>query len=268
MLYSVKLGKKMKVNFIKNWEQETLRISNFIKSEVNRAGFYKVILGLSGGLDSAVTAYLCVKAVHKENVLAVLMPHKISNNKSLEDANIIIEQLGISYIIRDITPMIDAYFNNYELYADNIRRGNKMARERMSILYDLSAKEQRLVIGTGNKTEIYLGYSTIYGDSACAIAPIAHLYKTEVRELAKFLHIPQKIIEKKPSADLWKGQTDEDELGITYKIADGILYYLLNEKLDKEDIIQKGYTERDIDHIINLIKKSEFKRKMPAVILS
>ncbi len=247
----------------KNWEQETVRIADFIKSEVNKAGFFKVVMGLSGGLDSTVTAYLCVRAVGKENVLAVLMPHKISNPESLKDAKMVAEGLGITYLIREITPIVDAYFNKYEPDADNIRRGNKMARERMSILYDLSAKERRLVIGTGNKTEIYLGYSTLYGDSACAIAPIGHLYKTEIIELAKFLNVPQKIIEKKPSADLWKNQTDEGELGISYKIADEVLYYLLDKNLGKEEIIKKGYKEKDINHIINLMKRSEFKRRMP-----
>jgi len=244
-----------------NIAKEKNRIIKFIRNYVHEAGFKKGIIGLSGGLDSSVSAYLTVEALGKENVIGVLMPYKTS--QSLDDGKLIAENLGIKYYIRDISPMVDSYFNLYEKDANVLRRGNRMARERMCIIYDISAKENALVIGTGNKTELYLGYVTQFGDAACAIEPLGHLYKTEVLEIAKFLNIPSKIISKTPSADLWQGQTDEDELGITYKIADEILYYLLDENLSDEEIVKKGFSVSDISHIKNLMKKSEFKRRMP-----
>ena len=170
------------------------------------------------------------------------MPYKAISSSSLDDGKLIADKLGVKYYIREIFLMVDSYFDKYEKDANALRRGNRMARERMCILYDLSAKENALVIGTGNKTELYFGYVTQFGDAACAIEPLGHLYKTEVLQLAKFLKIPSKIISKTPSADLWQGQTDEDELGIIYKIADEILYYILDEKLADEEIIEKGFS--------------------------
>ncbi len=246
-----------------NIAKEKNRIISFIKNYVHNAGFKKGIIGLSGGLDSSVSAYLTAEALGKENVIVVIMPYKTLSSTNVEDAKLIAHNLSIKYYICEISPMVDSYFNLYEKDANKLRRGNRMARERMCILYDLSAKESALVIGTGNKTEIYLGYVTQFGDSACAIEPLGHLYKTEVLEIAKFLNIPSKIISKTPSADLWQGQTDEDELGITYKIADEILYYILDEKLSDEEIVQKGFSVDEVNHIKNLIKKSEFKRRMP-----
>ena len=249
-----------------NIAKEKNRIISFIKNYVHDAGFKKGIIGLSGGLDSSVSAYLTVEALGKENVIGVLMPYKTISSQSLEDGKLIAENLGIMYYIRDISPMIDTYFDQYEKDANKLRRGNRMARERMCILYDLSAKKNALVIGTGNKTELYLGYVTQFGDAACAIEPLGHLYKTEVLQLAKFLKIPSKVINKAPSADLWQGQTDEDELGIKYKVADEILYYILDEKLSDEEIIRKGFSIDEINHIKNLMEKSEFKRRMPLLL--
>ena len=246
-----------------NIAKEKNRIVKFLKNYVYNAGFKKGIIGLSGGLDSSVSAYLTVEALGKENVIVVIMPYKKISSKNVEDAKFIARNLSIKYYICEISQMVDSYFDQYEKNANKLRRGNRMARERMCILYDLSAKENALVIGTGNKTEIYLGYVTQFGDSACAIEPLGHLYKTEVFELAKFLKIPSQIINKTPSADLWQGQTDEDELGIKYKIADEILYYLLDEKLSDEEIMKKGFSIDEINHIKNLMEKSEFKRRMP-----
>ena len=246
-----------------NIAKEKNRIISFIKNYVYNAGVKKGIIGLSGGLDSSVSAYLTVEALGKENVIGVLMPYKAISSSSLDDGKLIADKLGVKYYIREIFLMVDSYFDKYEKDANALRRGNRMARERMCILYDLSAKENALVIGTGNKTELYFGYVTQFGDAACAIEPLGHLYKTEVLQLAKFLKIPSKIINKTPSADLWQGQTDEDELGITYKIADEILYYILDEKLSDEEIVQKGFSVDEVNHIKNLIKKSEFKRRMP-----
>jgi NAD+ synthase len=246
-----------------NIAKEKNRIVKFIKRYVHEAGFKKGIIGLSGGLDSSVSAYLTVEALGKENVIGVLMPYKTISLQSLEDGKLIVQNLGIKYYIREISLMVDSYFDRYEKDTNNLRRGNRMARERMCIIYDISAKENALVIGTGNKTELYFGYVTQFGDAACAIEPLGHLYKTEVLQLAKFLKIPSQIINKTPSADLWQGQTDEDELGITYKIADEILYYLLDENLSDEKIIEKGFSADDIKHIKNLMKKTEFKRRMP-----
>lgn len=246
-----------------NIANEKNRIISFIKKYVHNAGFKKGIIGLSGGLDSSVSAYLTVEALGKENVIVVIMPYKTLSSTNVEDAKINAQNLSIKYYICEISQMVDSYFDQYEKNANKLRRGNRMARERMCILYDLSAKESALVIGTGNKTEIYLGYVTQFGDSACAIEPLGHLYKTEVFDLAKYLEIPSHIINKTPSADLWQGQTDEDELGIKYEVADEILYYILDEKLSDEEIIKKGFSNDEIVHIKNLMEKSEFKRRMP-----
>ena len=247
-----------------NIKREKNRIVEFIKKYVHNAGFKKGIIGLSGGLDSSVAAYLTVEALGRENLIGVLMPYKTS--QSLEDGKLIAEKLGIKYYIREISQMVDLYFEKYESDANKLRRGNRMARERMCILYDISAKENALVIGTGNRTELYLGYVTQFGDSACAIEPLGHLYKTEVWKLAKFLNLPSEIINKTPSADLWDGQTDEDELGIKYEIADEILCYIFDEKLADEKIVKKGFSKEDINHINKLMKKNKFKRRMPLLL--
>ncbi|MBC8526904.1 MAG: NAD+ synthase [Candidatus Cloacimonetes bacterium] len=246
-----------------NIAEEKNRIISFIKKYVHNSGFKKGIIGLSGGLDSSVSAYLTVEALGKENVIAVIMPYKTLSPANVEDAKLIARNLSIKYYIREISQMVDSYFDQYEKKANKLRRGNRMARERMCILYDISAKENALVIGTGNKTELCLGYVTQFGDAACAIEPLGHLYKTEVFELAKFLKIPSQIINKTPSADLWQGQTDEEELGIKYEVADEILCYILDEKLSEKEIMKKGFSVDEIVHIKNLMEKSEFKRRMP-----
>ena len=236
----------------------------FLRENFKKAGFSKAVLGLSGGIDSALVAYLLRDALGKENVLAIMMPYKSSNPDSLNHAKLVVEDLKINAKTIEITDMIDAYFKN-EKEATSLRMGNKMARERMSILFDYSSKENALVVGTSNKTEIYLGYSTQFGDSACALNPIGDLYKTNIWDLSRYLKIPNELIEKKPSADLWEGQTDEQEMGLTYKEADQVLYRMLEENKTVEEILAEGFNKDLVDNIVRRMNKSEYKRRMPLI---
>ena len=236
----------------------------FLRENFKKAGFSKAVLGLSGGIDSALVAYLLRDALGKENVLAIMMPYKSSNPDSLNHAKLVVEDLKINAKTIEITDMIDAYFKN-EKDASSLRMGNKMARERMSILFDYSSKENALVVGTSNKTEIYLGYSTQFGDSACALNPIGDLYKTNIWDLSRYLKIPNELIEKKPSADLWEGQTDEQEMGLTYKEADQVLYRMLEENKIVEEILAEGFNKDLVDNIVRRMNKSEYKRRMPLI---
>lgn len=236
----------------------------FLRENFKKAGFSKAVLGLSGGIDSALVAYLLRDALGKENVLAIMMPYKSSNLDSLNHAKLVIEDLKINSKTIEITDMIDAYFKN-EKEASSLRMGNKMARERMSILFDYSSKENALVVGTSNKTEIYLGYSTQFGDSACALNPIGDLYKTNIWDLSRYLKIPNELIEKKPSADLWEGQTDEQEMGLTYKEADQVLYRMLEENKTVEEVLGEGFNKDLVDNIVRRMNRSEYKRRMPLI---
>lgn len=236
----------------------------FLRENFKKAGFSKAVLGLSGGIDSALVAYLLRDALGKENVLAIIMPYKSSNPDSLNHAKLVIEDLKINSKTIEITDMIDAYFKN-EKEATSLRMGNKMARERMSILFDYSSKENALVVGTSNKTEIYLGYSTQFGDSACALNPIGDLYKTNIWDLSRYLKIPNELIEKKPSADLWEGQTDEQEMGLTYKEADQVLYRMLEENKTVEEVLGEGFNKDLVDNIVRRMNRSEYKRRMPLI---
>ena len=236
----------------------------FLRENFKKAGFSKAVLGLSGGIDSALVAYLLRDALGKENVLAIMMPYKSSNPDSLNHAKLVVEDLKINAKSIEITDMIDAYFKN-EKEASSLRMGNKMARERMSILFDYSSKENALVVGTSNKTEIYLGYSTQFGDSACALNPIGDLYKTNIWDLSRYLKIPNELIEKKPSADLWEGQTDEQEMGLTYKEADQVLYRMLEENKTVEEVLAEGFNKDLVDNIVRRMNRSEYKRRMPLI---
>ena len=236
----------------------------FLRENFKKAGFSKAVLGLSGGIDSALVAYLLRDALGKENVLAIMMPYKSSNPDSLNHAKLVVEDLKINSKTIEITDMIDAYFKN-EKEATSLRMGNKMARERMSILFDYSSKENALVVGTSNKTEIYLGYSTQFGDFACALNPIGDLYKTNIWDLSRYLKIPNELIEKKPSADLWEGQTDEQEMGLTYKEADQVLYRMLEENKTVEEVLAEGFNKDLVDNIVRRMNRSEYKRRMPLI---
>ena len=245
-----------------NFQNEIEKITEFIKQQLNKAGFTKLIVGLSGGIDSSVTAALCIKAIGKENVFGVMLPYRKSHPDSLEHAKQLAERLEIKYEVVDISQMVDVYFKKYAADADILRKGNRIARERMCVLYDLSAKYKALVAGTGNKSELMVGYCTQYGDSACAFEPIGHLYKTEVLKLAKILNLPDSVINKKPTADLWEDQTDEDEMGITYKELDEILYQMLDQEMEYEDLIA-SFSKDIIDKVKRMIQVSEFKRNTP-----
>ncbi len=247
-----------------NPEKVEKMILNFLRTELSRIGYKKGIVGLSGGLDSTTVLFLLVRAVGPENAIAVIMPHEVSSRDSVEDALEVVSVLGVKHYQIDITPMVEAYFEKMPT-EDKVLRGNKMARERMSILYDLSARERALVIGTSNKSELLLGYGTLFGDLASAINPIGDLYKTQIRQLAEYLGVPEKIRKKPPSADLWVGQTDEGELGITYDEADKILYALIDERRPREEV-EKKYGREKVDGILRKVYAYHFKRLPPQIL--
>ncbi|MCH5584117.1 NAD+ synthase [Shimazuella sp. AN120528] len=236
-----------------------------LKEEVEKAGFRKVVLGLSGGIDSALSLYLAVRAFGKDNVIAVCMPYRTSSASSLTDAEEAISDTGVQSLKVDISPQIDAYFE-FMPDATSLRKGNKMARERMTILYDLSAHFGALVIGTSNRTELLLGYGTQFGDSASAVNPLGDLYKTQVRQLSKFIGVPRSILEKAPSADLWEDQTDEKELGFSYFDVDRLLYHLLDRRLTKEQLLEQGFSNPLIEQVTQRITRNQYKRRMPLIL--
>ena len=239
-------------------------ICDFLRNEIYKVGFRRGVIGMSGGIDSSVAAALAARALGPENVLGVLMPYRTSSPDSLEDAKAVAEQEGIETLVVEITPQIDAYFERFP-DADERRRGNKMARERMTILYDMSLATEALVIGTSNKTEMLLGYTTLWGDMACALMPIGDLYKTQVRQMARHLGIPERIIQKPPTADLWPGQTDEGELGFTYADADRVLYRIVDLRYSKERCIEEGFDADFVGRIMEAVRRSQYKRRMPVV---
>ncbi len=239
-------------------------LTGFIRTAITRSGFTKTLMGLSGGLDSAVSLYLSAKALGPENVLAVRMPYKTSPPETLEDAQRMIDELGVQSMTIEITDMVDPLINHYEKMSP-LRAGNIMARMRMIVLYDQSAAFNGLVMGTSNKSELLLGYSTIFGDSAAAIQPIGDLYKTQVRQLACALGIPEKVIQKAPSADLWQDQTDEGELGFTYAEVDKLLHLLVDQRYRPEDCIAEGFAKPFVDRVLQLMQQNHFKRVMPPI---
>ncbi|MEX2189357.1 MAG: NAD+ synthase [Bacteroidota bacterium] len=239
-------------------------LTKFLRDETSAAGFSKLVVGLSGGVDSALVTALAVEALGAKNVLALILPHRMSNPQSVSDAAIVAKSLGVRTETIDITPMVDAYCEEHKV-RDNMRRGNVMARARMIVLYDQSAKEQALVVGTSNKTEIMLGYGTLHGDMASALNPIGDLYKTQVWQLAEAMGTPESIVQKKPSADLWKGQTDEGEMGFSYKDVDRLLYYMIDERRKDEELVKLGFSRAFIDRVRTMIRKSQFKRRPPII---
>lgn len=239
-------------------------LTSFINSEIIRTGFQSAVIGLSGGVDSALSCFLAADALGPENVLAVRMPYKSSSSDSLEHAQLVIEKTGVQSLTVPITEMVDPLFERFPDVND-MRRGNVMARARMIILYDQSEAFKGLVVGTSNKTEILLGYSTIYGDSACAVNPIGDLYKTQVRQLAHDLCVPDEIITKPPSADLWAGQTDEDELGFTYEAVDKLLYLLVDERYSPKECVEAGFSEDFVQKVIERVRRNHFKRVLPPI---
>jgi NAD+ synthase len=236
----------------------------FIQNEVRKVGFERVVLGLSGGVDSSLVATLASQALGPKNVLGVIMPYRLSDPKSRRDALEVVKQLGIEPLEIDISPQVDAYFERFP-DADQKRRGNKMARERMTVLYDQSWAWQALVIGTSNKTELLLGYGTIYGDMASAINPIGDLYKTQVWQLADAVGVPTAIVQKAPSADLWAGQSDETELGFQYRMIDQFLYYLVERRYSVEELKRQGFDEAFITEIMRRVRENQYKRRLPVI---
>ena len=238
------------------------RILDFIRERMAEAGRSHLVVGLSGGLDSAVSSYLAVRALGKGGLTAFIMPYGEIGRDSTRDALMVASELGIAHEVIDIAPMVDAYFERFPL-ADRKRRGNYMARTRMAVLYDQSEALHALVLGTGNRTEALLGYTTLWGDMACAFTPLGGLYKTQVRQLAAHLGVPARIIEKPPSADLWPGQTDEGEMGLTYEETDRLLYHMLD--LGKGDLAleAEGFSLPFIRKVRSMIESSSFKRRLP-----
>jgi len=236
----------------------------FIRDELGRCGCKQGLLGLSGGLDSAVCAALAARALGPKNVLGLIMPYGKAFPADVRDAEALARRLGIRHRTVDIAPQVDAYFAAHPT-RDHVLRGNKMARERMSILYDHSAREGALVLGTSNKTELLIGYGTIHGDMACAVNPMGDLYKTQVRELAAHLRIPAAIRKKAPTAGLWPGQTDEGEIGLSYEELDEILFGLVEGRMSRSEAVAAGHAPAAVDRVLRKIKGSEFKRRMPPI---
>ncbi|MBN1120235.1 MAG: NAD+ synthase [Anaerolineae bacterium] len=236
----------------------------FIRDETTRAGFERAVLGLSGGIDSSLVAYLTAEALGPENVLGVRMPYQSSSQASLDHAQLVIDALGIRSLTVEITPMVDPLFERFpDLSA--LRRGNIMARQRMIILFDQSAADRALVMGTSNKTETLLGYSTLFGDSAAALQPIGDLYKYQVRQLSRALGVPAEIVDKPPSADLWPGQTDEGELGYTYDEADQILYLLIDRRYTLDEAVEAGFERKLVEQVWRTVQRTHYKRRLPVV---
>lgn len=240
-------------------------LTGFIANETHKIGLKKAVIGLSGGIDSALSAFLAAKALGSENVTCVMMPHQISSKESVTHAELVIKKLNVNSKLVDITPMVEGYLKTAGKDVSKVRKGNVMARARMIVLYDISAVENAFVVGTSNKTEILLGYTTIYGDSASAINPLGDLYKTQLRDLAAYMGMPEEIMDKKPSADLWAGQTDEDELGFTYEHVDKYLFAKVDERRTDEELEKMGFQKSFMDTVYNRVKRNQFRRMPPLI---
>jgi len=248
-----------------NYQKTTKEIIKFIKASVAKTGLKKLIIGLSGGVDSSTITYLATNALGKNNILMALLPYGNLNTESVSDAQLVIDRLSIpakNIFKIDIKKTVDQ-IASFENKMDKIRKGNIIARVRMIYLFDLAKKHRALVCGTENRTEYLLGYYTRFGDEASDIEPIKHLYKTQVWQLAKYLGIPEKIINKKPTAGLWSGQTDEDELGFSYKEADKVLHLYFDKKLSRKEIINRGIEVKTVKKVLSWLKKNKFKHSVP-----
>jgi NAD+ synthase len=255
---------KLDIDLAINTDLARKILTGFIHKEVTRHGFKRVVLGVSGGVDSSLSCFLAAEGLGPENVLAIRNPYKTSSSESLEHAQMVIDATGVQSKTIEITPMVDPYFEAHPEMS-KVRKGNVMNRARMIVWYDQSAEFDGLVLGTGNKTEILLGYATIYGDGAYALNPNGDLYKTQVRQLAGAMGVPQVIIDKPPSADLWVGQTDEGELGFTYEEVDKLLYLLVDQRYTADECVGAGFKRPFVEGVIDRMRRNHFKRVMPPI---
>ncbi len=249
-------------------------VAEFIRGQLRQAGFERAVLGLSGGIDSALVAFLVSEAIGAERLLCVLMPYRTSSPASRADAEEVVRRLGCASTLVDISPLVDGYFGSAiaagalgesGAEASPLRRGNLAARMRMAVLYDHSVTWGGLVVGTGNKTESLIGYTTLFGDNACAFNPIGDLYKSQVRQLAVAVGVPEAIVTKAPSADLWPGQTDETEGGFTYPVLDRLLYWMVDKRRSRDELLALGFEAVVVDRVEHMVAASEFKRQVPPI---
>jgi NAD+ synthase len=247
-----------------NYELVESILIAFIRNEIRKFGFTSVVLGLSGGIDSAVVCELAARALGPDHVLGLMMPYRTSSDESLDHARLMVERLGIDSELMPVTDVVDAFFTGRE-DASRLRRGNVMARARMLCLYDVSARDGRLVLGTSNKTELLLGYGTIFGDMASAVNPVGDLYKTQLQGLARHLGIPAPLIDKPPSADLWAGQSDEEDLGFSYESVDRLLSMMLEERMDRDSILATGIEPAFYDRVRRMVVRNQYKRMVPVI---
>ncbi len=257
------MGKKA-VDLTINTALATQILTGFIATEITRTPYKKAVINLSGGIDSALSCFLAAKALGPENVLALRLPYRTSSPDSLDHAQMVIDATGVQSLTFEISDMVDPLLKRFP-DMNSMRRGNIMARARMIVLYDQSEAFHGLAVGTGNKTEILLGYTTLYGDSACAINPLGDLYKTQVRQLSAALGIPDVIVQKPPTADLWQGQTDEGELGFTYAEVDKLLYLLVDQRYSPADCIEAGFPESFVEKVVEKVRRNQFKRILPPI---
>ena len=249
-------------------------IAEFIRGQLRQAGFEQALVGLSGGIDSAVVAYLVAEAIGPDRLHAVLMPYRSSSPASRADAETVVAALGCSSELIEITAMVDGYFGRDDAAgaarleaapASALRRGNFAARMRMAVLYDRSVVHGGLVVGTGNKTESLIGYTTLFGDSACAFNPIGDLYKSQVRQLAVAMGVPDAIVRKAPTADLWPGQTDEIEGGFTYPTLDRLLFWRIDKRRSDDEMEALGFDPALVARVDRMVAGAEFKRQVPPI---
>ena len=249
-------------------------IGEFIRGQLRQAGFERAVIGLSGGIDSALVAFLVAEAIGAHNLHAVLMPYRTSSPASRADAETVVAALGCSSEVVEISAMVDGYFGGEAAIgaageegrsASSLRRGNFAARMRMAVLYDRSVTFGGLVVGTGNKTESLIGYTTLFGDSACAFNPIGDLYKSQVRQMAMAVGVPDAIVRKAPSADLWPGQTDEDEGGFSYPALDRLLFWRIDKRRSVDELVALGIDAATVDRVDRMVAGAEFKRQVPPI---
>lgn len=268
----IKIGVMKMIKFLKP-EKIDLVISQFFSDYFEKAKYTKAFVAISGGIDSATIAYLSTKILGGDNVIAAFFPSSITSNESREFYNLVIDMLNIkNHYEISIDKFMKPYLESDESLNENnpkskLRKGNIMARIRMILSYDIAAKHDALVVGTENKTEFLLGYSTQWGDSAAALHPMGDIYKTEVFNYARFLGVPEKIVNRIPTAELWDNQTDEQEIGLKYRNIDEILIYLFEQRLSKDEIIKLGYKKEEIERVENLVNRSEYKRRLPQAAL-